>query len=107
MDLLIPTPPRKPSFTWLFIFIILFLLASTGVLAYQYYQLKTQVVNLTPTSVPTVSPKPSPAPADPTADWKTYVDPSGYTFSYPGEFKLEQSDNKVVVRIDPPNIETV
>jgi len=70
-------PPKKKSFIWLIILVILLLLASTGVLAYQYYQLKTQTVNPTPSPQPTltplVSPKPSAEAADPTADWETYT----------------------------------
>ena len=79
-----PQPPQKKSFTWLIILVILFLLASTGVLAYQYYQLKTQTANITPS--PSLAPSPtldqviSPeltaeqdATLDPTANWKTYT----------------------------------
>lgn len=55
-----------------------------------------KLVKLTPT--PTL---------DPTADWKTYIDPSGYTFSYPSELQLEKVNNKILVRIDPPEITAI
>jgi len=41
---------------------------------------------------------------DPTANWKTYVHPTlNYSFSYPENLPLEIYNDKVVVRIDPPD----
>lgn len=79
----LPEPPKKKSFAWLLILVFLFLLASTGVLAYQYYQLKTQVASPAPSPflVPSLTPTPS---QDPTADWKTYTSTNlGFSFHYP------------------------
>lgn len=83
-------PPRKKSHSWLIILVILLLLASTGILAYQYYQLKTQTVN--PASSPPLAPSLIPIPSqDPTADWKTYTDSQyKYSIKYPSSMVLEQ-----------------
>jgi len=83
-----PQPPQKKSFTWLIILVILFLLASTGVLAYQYYQLKTQTTNPSLLSQPTLITLPSPDPLaeadDPTVNWNTYINNYwGVSLRYP------------------------
>ena len=86
-----PEPPKKKSFAWLVILVVLLLLTSTGVLAYQYYQLKTQIVNPAPssqlTSTPLISPQPAAEADDPTTDWKTYTDKT-YSFKYPPTWKV-------------------
>ena len=79
-----PEPPKK-SLAWLIILVIFFLLASTGVLAYQYYQLKIQVVNLAPSLTPTpvVLPQPSAETAAAAANWKIYTnDQFGFEVKY-------------------------
>ena len=96
-----PQPPQKKSFTWLIILVILFLLASTGVLAYQYYQLKTQTINSTPSSSPvavnpSLAPFPTPTPSqDPTADWKTYTNSvDNFSFKYSSTWIIDTQGEK-------------
>lgn len=85
----IPTqPPQKKSFIWLLVLIILFLLVSTGVLAYQYYQLKTQTTNPSLLSQPALITLPSPDPLaeadNPTVNWQTYINNYwGVSLRYP------------------------
>jgi hypothetical protein len=96
-----PPPPKKKSFAWLLILVILFLLASTGVLAYQYYQLKTQTTkptsspSLTPISTPLVSPQPSAEADDPTANWKIYNNTSySFRIDYPVRFEIVEKTKR-------------
>ena len=82
-----PPMPAKPK-SWflilLIIFIILLSLGTAGFFAYQYVQLKNQVIQTKPT--PVTSPSPTP---DPTANWKTYTNTAGYSIKYPASFTTQ------------------
>lgn len=95
-----PPPPKKKSFTWLIILVILLLLVSTGVLAYQYYQLKTQTAS--PAVSPTLTPSPTSTPSqDPTADWKTYIDTeNNFSLRYPQNLVSNKSEGKLYLYIE-------
>ncbi|MBU1085553.1 MAG: hypothetical protein ABIJ43_00615 [Candidatus Beckwithbacteria bacterium] len=88
-----PILPRKKSFKWLTVLIILILLTSTAIFAYQYFQLKqiTPQPQTTPTPLTIINPSPS---LDPTADWKTYTS-SKYTFKYPSEWIVDEKCTKL------------
>lgn len=69
--------------------VILALIAILGIgyFAYKYYPLLTKLQNQ---SNPSSSPVPT-ASIDLTADWKTYIsDKYGFSFKYPGDFKVEE-----------------
>ncbi|MDZ7586470.1 MAG: hypothetical protein U0946_01835 [Patescibacteria group bacterium] len=88
--LVMPPSPSTPSAIWIYIALITLFLWITGTLAYQYFQLKNQVTNLTntvtSTPVSTVSPKPSSEPANSTVDWKTYtINQLNLSFKLPPE----------------------
>lgn len=75
-----------------------------GFFAYQTQRLAKELRVMSDESKPTPVATQTP---DPTADWKTYVDPAGFSFSYPNNLEIEKYSNKVIVRIDFPRIETV
>jgi len=111
-----PTPTLKTKKPWLLISLVVFLLSATGVLGYKYYQVKQQLNNQPPTSLPSPqlvisSPSPVVSPAtevDPTAGWKTYI-PQNKLFSikYPQEWEVkpEVAPNQVrVVTFDTKQV---
>lgn len=77
-------PPVKKSNSLIVIGIALLVVSLASLAAYfafQYYQLKSQVV-VSPIPLASASPV---ATSDPTANWKTYSDSAKtYTFKYPG-----------------------
>ncbi len=84
--------PTKKSFPWLIVIVIIFLLAGSSVLAYKYYQLKQQITQIPASSIPTPLSTETPLPsADPTANWKTYIDSEcGFEIKYPLEWQAEK-----------------
>ncbi|MDZ7587137.1 MAG: hypothetical protein U0946_05235 [Patescibacteria group bacterium] len=93
-----PTSPAlisqpSKSFPWPLILIIIFLLTSTGVLAYQYFQLKSQVSNLALTATPAAPlPSSSPDSPDPTTDWKTYTNENlKFSLNFPSSFNIYET----------------
>jgi len=110
----VPTPQSKPNLI-IIVFSILgiILLVSIIFLFFQNQKLQKQLVNQP--VPPTVQPSfPTPKtvssisiPPDETANWKKYTDLLGYTFSYPNESQLEKLKDRVIVRIDPPDIRNI
>lgn len=85
-----PVEPELPkrSYTWLIVIIIIFLLAGSSVLAFKYFQLKQQAAQTRPSPLPAATPVPS---ADPTANWKTYTNPSlKYLLKYPQSWEIQE-----------------
>jgi len=77
----IPTSPQKPKISLLIgmIVLVLVLLASTGYLAFQNFQLRKEISQLQSSPSPTSTP-------DPTANWKTYEsEKGGFVFKYPSD----------------------
>lgn len=111
----IPDFQSKPNYLKTIIFSVLIVM-TLGLIAYLLFQnqkLQKQVLN--PPVSPTVqAPSPTPktissisVPPDETAGWKKFTDFFGYTFSYPKELQLEESKDKIIVRIDPPDIRDI
>lgn len=104
----IPQPKLNYLKTIIFAIILLLLLFLS---AFFYIQKQISNPDIVPV-IPTPSPTPKKVssisiPTDETAGWKTYNNLSGYTFSYPSEFQLEKLNDKVIVRIDPPDIRNI
>jgi len=79
--------------------LILLLLTSTGLLAYQNFQLQKQIASLQSTP----SPSPSPTP-DPTANWKTYTNQKLiFSFKYPDNLVFKDLGNSVIDFSDSKN----
>lgn len=81
--------PEKSSspVIWFLAILLVGLLASTGILAYQNMNLRNQISSLP--SISTVLPQPS-ATSDVTVNWKTYTNPSKtYSFKYPEGLKSD------------------
>jgi len=84
------TTPQKTKISLLIgmMVLVLILLASTGYLAFQNYQLRKEISQL--------QSSPSPTPTlDPTANWIIYTSDS-FSFSYPKDFQYIKYENGVV-----------
>lgn len=97
------TPTPKKKIPWLLISFVVLLLGATGAFAYKYYELKQELDNQSPISLPSpqlvvTSPSPvvsSPADNDPTADWKMYNNGNySYSLKYPSSWKTIPSITK-------------
>lgn len=89
--------PKSPILMVAVIMLLLSALGATGYFAYQNYFLKQP----SPTPAPS-SPTPSPS-ADPTANWKTYINTAlGFSFKYPNDyFKFQQDYPDIGVYLAP------
>lgn len=78
--------PKKPIFPILFAVLVLILLATVGIFAYQNKRLQQQIASLQVQSTPIPSVTPTPT-IDPTANWKTYTNTTlGFELKYPQTF---------------------
>ncbi|MDZ7586751.1 MAG: hypothetical protein U0946_03260 [Patescibacteria group bacterium] len=89
-----PPTPRKKSFTWLLIPLLIFLFFFSTYFILQINKYKQQLNQPTPTSTPSPSSSavlPSPSPSL-TADWLTYTNQvQHYSFQYPANWQLNES----------------
>ncbi|MEK7112845.1 MAG: hypothetical protein AAB875_06050 [Patescibacteria group bacterium] len=97
----VPTPQKPKNFLLIgMVALVLILIASTGYLAFQNYQLRKQISQLQISPVPT-----STATPDPTANWKTYINSEyKYSIKYPPDWQEKprcyggrQEDNYVCI----------
>lgn len=87
--------------------LILFFLGITGFLVYQNYQLKQQVSQTQPTSLPELTKTPEiPSPTstvDPSANWEIYENKNyGFSFRYPNNFKIRNLVEKPFYTLEEP-----
>ncbi len=91
-----PSPPKKSKLIYLLVgFIILFILTVSsvaGVYIYKASRVKPTPTPLAQTPTPTV---------DPTASWKTYKSPNGFSLNYPTAWE----ENKDAIQMGNPHAE--
>lgn len=82
-----PQLPKKKSFAWLIIPLLIFVLAIGGYFVFQINKFKQQLQAPAPTPNPVVV-LPSPSPSL-TADWPTYTNQvQNYSFQYPSDWQI-------------------
>lgn len=91
-----PQPPKKKSFAWLIIPLLIFILTIGGYFVFQINKFKQQLNQPTPTPAPSpVVVLPSPSPSL-TADWPTYINQvQNYSFQYPSDWQINETGASV------------